>query len=474
MPVNEFIGDRSWGYNPGDVFAIESTYGGATGFRKFVQACHTNGIAVLLDVVHNHYGPENVATWQFDQRLPSNEGGIYFYGDSDRALTPWGPRPDFGKPEVRAFIADSIKMFLEEFRIDGFRWDSVHNIRYVLEGARSNADGDRLLAEINDWMARKFPSALRIAEDHAFDGGGVGFDAQWNSAFQSTLSGLLRGSDSQRSLTFFADELRQLDGFQWVVFAECHDSAGDLNRHKRLPSYIDPADPDSAKARALSLLAGGIVMTVPGFPMLLQGFEMHDVDPFSDTIPVPWARAQGTHKGIFMANRDLIHLRRNLKGMTAGLKGTDIQIVHLDDSAKVLAYSRNLRNAPRDRATVVVANFSGAPLKSYGVKFPSSGPWFCHFNSGLSIYDKDFDNLGPQPGNGFDLPTGQTTLPIDLSRYSMQIFSKFRPPNATLVRAAPAKEIETPSSAPESAPPREIPFVEEKLEPFPYVFVPLP
>ena len=474
MPVNEFIGDRSWGYNPGDVFAIESTYGGAAGLKKFVQACHTNGIAVLLDVVHNHYGPENVATWQFDQRLSGNEGGIYFYADPDRALTPWGPRPDYGKPEVRAFIADSIKMFLEEYRIDGFRWDSVHNIRYVLEGTRSNADGDRLLAEVNDWMARKFPSALRIAEDHAFDGAGVGFEAQWHSAFQSILSGLVRGSDSQRSLSFFADELRQLDGFQWVVFAECHDSAGDLNRHKRLPSYIDPDNPDGAKARAMALLAGGIVMTVPGFPMLLQGFEMHDVDPFSDTIPVPWARAQGTHKGIFLANRDLIHLRRNFKGLTPGLKGTEIQILHVDDSAKVLAYSRNQRNAPRDRATVVVANFSGTPLKSYGVKFPSSGPWFCHFNSGLAIYAKDFDNLGPQPGNGFDLPTGQTTLPLDVSRYSMQIFSKSRPSNATLVRAAPAKEIEAVAASTESAPPREIPFVEEKLEPFPYIFVPLP
>lgn len=476
MPVNEFNGTRSWGYNPGDIFAIESSYGGGESFKKFIQACHTNGIAVLLDIVHNHYGPENVAVWQFDQRLPGDDGGIYFYSDADRAKTPWGPRPDFSRPEVRSFIVDSIKMFLTEYRLDGFRWDSVHNIRYVQDGARSNADGDRLLTEANEWMRKNHPNALRIAEDHAFDGGGVGFEAQWNSAFQSILSTLVRGDDSQRDLALLASELERLDGFQWVVFAECHDSAGDLNRHHRLPTYIDPAKPDSLHARALALVAGGIALTVPGFPMLLQGFEMHDTDDFSDRTPIPWARAQSTHKGIVRANADLIHLRRDLKGFTPGLKGEELRVIHLDNDAKVIAYSRRQRNAPRDRATVVVINLSGQPLKNYGVRFPASGAWFCHFNSGQNIYAKDFDNLGPQPGNGFNLPPNQNTLPLDLSRYSMQIFSKTRPPNATLVRAAPAAEIPERTSETDRPVPQRVmeEFVEEVVEPFPYIFVPIP
>ncbi len=476
MPINEFIGDRSWGYNPGDLFAVESTYGGAEGFRRFMQACHTNGIAVLLDIVHNHYGPENIAVWQFDQRLPDTDGGIYFYSDPERSTTPWGPRPDFSRPEVRAFITDSVRMFLQEYRVDGFRWDSVHNIRYVQEGARSNADGDRLLAEANDWMRRFFPNALRIAEDHAFDGGGVGFEAQWHSAFQTSISRLVRGEDANRNLALFATELERLDGFQWVVFAECHDSAGDLNRHTRLPRYIDPQNPDSARARALALVAGGIALTVPGFPMILQGYEMHDVDAFSDKIPIPWARAQGSHKGIVQANRDLIHLRRDLKGFTPGLKGTELTMTHLDNDAKVMAYSRNQRNVSRDRATVVVLNLSGNPLRGHGVRFPASGAWFCHFNSGQSIYASDFDNIGPTPGQGFSLPAGQTTLPLDLSRYSMQIFSKSRPPNATLARAPAAAEIPEVRLTPDIpvSMPKPPPFVEEKLEPFPYIFVPLP
>ncbi|NCC92718.1 MAG: 1,4-alpha-glucan branching protein [Opitutae bacterium] len=476
MPVNEFPGDRSWGYNPGDLFAIESSYGGADAFRAFVRTCHTNGIAVLLDIVHNHYGPDRIAAWQFDQRLPAGDGGIYFYRDAERATTPWGPRPDFSRPEVRTFILDSVRMFLEEYRLDGFRWDSVHNIRYVQEGARSNADGDRLLSDANAWMAKHHPDALRIAEDHAFDAGGVGFEAQWHSAFQTTLSTLVRVPDDQRNLALLAEELERMEGFQWVVFAECHDSAGDLNQHQRLPAHIDPADPDSAKARALALVAGGIALTVPGYPMMLQGFEMHDTEPFSDRSPISWARAQGPYKGIVRAHADLIHLRRNLKGYTPGLQGEELRVVHGDNDAKVLAYLRRQRNAPRDKATMVVVNLSGTPRKGYGVRFPSSGSWFCHYNSGSSAYAKDFDNLGPMPGQGYTLPPGQNTLPLDLSRYSIQVFSQTRPPNATLARAPAAQEApEWTSTAPEPVPVREIEkYVEEILEPFPYVVVPLP
>lgn len=474
MPVNEFPGERSWGYNPGDLFATESSYGGAGGFKNFIRACHTNGIAVLLDIVHNHYGPDNIAVWQFDRSGPAADGGLYFYTDEERATTEWGPRPDFSKPEVRAFIIDSVRMFVTEYRLDGFRWDSVHNIRYTLNGQRSNADGDRLLSEANDWMRKARPEALRIAEDHAFDGGGVGFDAQWNSSFQATLSAIVRGPDAQRNLDLFAAELERLDGFNWVNFAECHDSAGDLNQHHRLPAYIDPATPDSPRAQALALLAGGIVMTAPGFPMMLQGFEMHDTEDFSDNTPVPWARAQNTHSGLVRANADLIHLRRNTKGFTPGLKGENLDMLQCDNEAKVIAYARLAQNAPKDRASVVVANFSGKPLKQFGVRFPGSGAWFCHYNSGLAAYSKEFDNIGPRPGNGFDLPAGQTTLPLDMSRYSLLVFSKSRPPNATLAKAAFAPEIKAAGEQEAAAKTTIEDYVEEVVAPFPYTLVPLP
>jgi 1,4-alpha-glucan branching enzyme len=336
---------------PAIIFAIESSYGGAAAFKNFIQSCHTNGIAVLLDIVHNHYGPSDIATWQFDQRLPAIDGGIYFYSDRRARRPPSGaPGPISASPEVRAFIVDSMKMFLTEYRLDGFRWDSVHNIRYTSgRGQRSNADGDRVLAEANDWMRKNHPDALRIAEDHAFDGGGVGFEAQWNSAFQVHLL-RLRARRAMTSATSrsFAVELSRLDNFNWVNFAECHDSpATSTSTIACRPTSIPPRPTACARAR-LSLLAGGIALTVPGFPMLLQGFEMHDVDDFSDNTPIPWARAQRhPQAGIVRANADLIHLRReHSRASPPDSRARNSSVTHLDNEAKVMAYARAAAKRP--------------------------------------------------------------------------------------------------------------------------------
>ena len=115
LPVNEFPGAFSWGYNPSDPYAIETDYGGPAAFKRFVHAAHARGLAVIADVIHNHYGPTDLDLWRFDGAFWNGEyGGIYFYNDS-RAETPWGhTRPDFGRPEVRAYIRDQIFMYADE------------------------------------------------------------------------------------------------------------------------------------------------------------------------------------------------------------------------------------------------------------------------------------------------------------------------------------------------------------------------
>src|SRR5208282_4990317 len=102
----------SWGYDPSDIFGVESSYGGPDAFKTFVKTAHQIGLAVLLDVVHNHYGPGDLDLWQFDGSYTSaggtNFGGIYFYQNSCQADTPYAEtRPDYGTPQVASFIQDS-------------------------------------------------------------------------------------------------------------------------------------------------------------------------------------------------------------------------------------------------------------------------------------------------------------------------------------------------------------------------------
>src|SRR5271168_1472968 len=131
MPVSTFAGERSWGYNPSNLFAVERNYGGPVALKEFVKAAHQLGIGVLIDVVYNHFGPSDLDLWQFDGWSENGKGGIYFYNDW-RSETPWGEtRPDYGRKEVRQFIHDHVMMWLEDFRMDGVRMDATVYMRTV-------------------------------------------------------------------------------------------------------------------------------------------------------------------------------------------------------------------------------------------------------------------------------------------------------------------------------------------------------
>jgi 1,4-alpha-glucan branching enzyme len=116
MPAAEFPGDLSWGYNPAHPFAIESVFGTPKDFKDFVQTAHQFGMAVILDVVYNHFGPNDMDLWRFTSWHKDDKGGIYFYNDR-RDWTPWGPRPDYGRGEVRQYIRDNALMWLNECRV---------------------------------------------------------------------------------------------------------------------------------------------------------------------------------------------------------------------------------------------------------------------------------------------------------------------------------------------------------------------
>ncbi|NTW48306.1 MAG: 1,4-alpha-glucan branching protein, partial [Chlorobiales bacterium] len=188
MPVGGFAGDRSWGYNPSHIFSVEITYGGSLAFKQFVKRTHQEGIAVILDVVYNHLGPSDLDLWQFDGWSENSRGGIYFYND-DRATTPWGEtRPDYGRGEVRHYLLDNVLMWLEEYHVDGIRFDCTQFIRTVHGSDEQDLpEGWSLLQWINSEITKKFPGRITIAEDlqnnkwltRDVGAGGAGFGSQW-------------------------------------------------------------------------------------------------------------------------------------------------------------------------------------------------------------------------------------------------------------------------------------------------------
>jgi 1,4-alpha-glucan branching enzyme len=418
MPVNEFPGDRSWGYNPSDPYAIESAFGGPDGLKRFVKTCHENGIAVLIDVVHNHYGPSDLEMWQYDGWSQNGLGGIYFYNDW-KAHTDWGStRPDYGRAEVRDYIKGQIRMFLEDYKVDGFRWDSVYNIRNA--SGSWNQIGSDMLWDINQMMINEFPNAFRIAEDHAFDTD-VGFEAQWDHGFLNDIRWLATApSDSDRNMDTLAHYLSN-GGFNWVRYAESHDSCGDLNNKHRLPRDIDSANPQGYWAKKRALLAHTIALVSPGIPMIFAGSEMHEDWTFSNNTALRWSLTN-QNAGIVRAFADLIHLRRNFHGNTSGLKQPGkASVHHVDHTAKVVGVIRWDQGGQTDDL-VIVLNASAIPRTGYSMPFPSAGTWYCLYNSDSTAYDAGFGGDGPAVGGSVSV--SGTTASLDLGAYSMQIYSK--------------------------------------------------
>jgi 1,4-alpha-glucan branching enzyme len=431
MPVNEFPGDRSWGYNPSDPYAIESSFGGPDGFKRFVKACHENGIAVLMDVVHNHYGPSDLEMWQYDGWSQSGYGGIYFYNDW-KANTDWGStRPDYGRSEVKDYIQGQIQMFVEEYRVDGFRWDSVYNIRNC--SGTWNPDGNAMLAQVNNWLIANHPDVFRIAEDHAFDTD-VGFEAQWDHDFLSNIRWLATAAgDADRNMDTLAYFLGN-GGFNRVTYVESHDTCGDLNSKHRLPYDIDSSNSTSYYAKKRALLANGIVLVSPGIPMIFEGSEMHESWTFSNNQALRWSLTN-TYAGIVKAYADLIHLRRNTAGISAGLKEAGkVNVFHVNNTAKIVGLTR-WNNGSQTDDLVIALNCSATAQASYSLAFPSAGTWYCLYNSDSKTYDSSFGGVGPAIGDSIVAGASAT---LALGAYSIQIYSKSRLPGTSAATFDPA------------------------------------
>jgi 1,4-alpha-glucan branching enzyme len=399
MPPAEYPTTTSWGYNPDFPFAIQQSYGTPDDLRRLVDAAHAHGIGVLIDVVHNHWSSKNQMNC-FDGACNPTAGdlGIYFYSDAARAKTPWGPRPDFGRAEVAQFILDNALSWSAEYRCDGLRWDSVSNIRGINNGATANVDGETMLVDILNAVHMQFPRTLQVAEDLATidyvtqstGQNGLGFDSQWDAAFFHPVDdNVIVAADTSRSMTAIAGAIsHQYNGqfAQRVVYTEDHDEVA--NGKSRIPEMISPGDAGSLIARQRSTLGAAIVMTSPGIPMIFMGQEFLENGHFSDTNPLDWTKTT-TYAGILQEYTDLIALRRNVAGSTAGLEGGNVNVFHVNDTAKVLAYHRWKSGGAGDDV-VVVANFSAKPFTAYQVGLPRPGVWHARFSSDALAYSPDY------------------------------------------------------------------------------------
>jgi len=295
MPVVEFPGKYGWGYDGVALFAVNNQYGGPDGLKRFVDACHSRGLAVLLDVVYNHFGPVGNYTTKFGPYL------------TNRHCTPWGDAVNFedaGSDQVRRFFCDNALMWLRDYHVDGLRLDAVHEFmdRSAIHFM------EQLSAEVEILSSMLERKLVLIAESDLNDprmvkpreAGGFGMDAQWTDDFHHALFTVLNvevegkgyyvdfGSFEKlaKALTsvFVYDGIysryrgrthgrpvNDLSGHRFVGFIQNHDQVGNRATGDRLEQIIGI---DRAR------VAAGIVLMSPFIPLLFQGEEFAASTPF--------------------------------------------------------------------------------------------------------------------------------------------------------------------------------------------------
>ncbi len=364
-------------------------YGGPDGLKNFVKAAHQRGIRVIMDVVHNHYGPNDLDMWGFDV---GTTPGIYFYSASGICCTSWGARPNYSSEGVRSYIIDNFRMWMDECHVDGFRWDAVGAMRHYDPGYVSIPEADSLIQYINSVIIHSdHPGSISIAED---DSGGMDFDSQWGvSVGDEIINEMVKTTDSSRDMNALKGAMDG-SGFSRVLYTETHDLVGALNGSgaQRLPVRIQPANPTSYFARKRSMLGAAIVMSSPGIPMLFMGQEMGTTNQFSDGSPLNWSWVN-TYSNVVNFYHDLIRLRRNLDGVSWGLTGPNVSWHAVDNSTKLLAFHR-WGAGPSDQVMVVI-NCSNVQLNNYQINgFPVNGTWYVNLNSDWKKYGADFGDVG--------------------------------------------------------------------------------
>lgn len=409
LPIQEFAMDRSWGYNPASFFAPESSYGTPEELRHFVDAAHRSGLAVIFDVVYNHAGPGDNVLWNYD-RSSGETGGSYF---DPTIHTPWGIGPAWWRPQVQDFFYQNARMYLEEYRADGLRFDVTTQI-----------NGNDLKTVV--WRLRhEFPDRYIVAEhlpDHPWIVREGGFGATWMARMHHELQRALVGQDPVTKVR----SMLGWDGYDhsWNLVKYglgSHDDIGDKNngnaedgltnwdsRHRYFVDQMGGREDPTARAKCR--LAWALTVTMPGTPLLFMGSECHLASPH-----VGWGYwndepdERGDHRfnwdvagdPIGVQMRRLVAATNQTRWANPALRADSLDIPHEDQDNRVIGF----RRAAGDNVVLVVANLGDRSFggHAYGV---ATGGVRGRWTQVLCTQDADFGGWDGA-GNAFHGPWTQ-------------------------------------------------------------------
>jgi len=459
MPITQFPGARNWGYDGTYLFAPQNTYGGPQALHRLIDACHGAGLAIVLDVVYNHLGPEGNYWGDF---------GPFF---TDHYRTPWGSAINYDGPHcdaVRDLIISNAVYWTREFHIDALRLDAVHgifdsNVTHILKDIQE---------KVHAAAKQEGRSVYVIAESDFNDvklitppsKGGYGLDAQWNDDFHHALHAfvtgerqgyyvdfgtlnhvatafrkhfVLSGQYSQHRHRRHGNSAAQFSPSQFVVFAQNHDQIGNRAQGDRLSTLIPHA--------AQQVLTASVLLS-PFIPLLFMGEEYGERAPFQYFIdhgdqglieavrkgrlaefkPFGWknisdpyavdtfdhsrltppdARDQA-QQHLAAWTKQLIALRKQHVSLGTGVKGHQLRLWVNPQKTVLTLYRKN----PNAEAMLLILGFNDQPTTL--TIHQTKGLWALLLNNGQPEYAISNSASSPEAPVALDLTSSKQTLAL--------------------------------------------------------------
>ncbi|MCF6155912.1 MAG: 1,4-alpha-glucan branching protein [Candidatus Brocadia sp.] len=428
LPIHEFASPISRGYDGVDLFSPEMDYAESSPqelqhyldkintllrdrnaqeltlaeirtqvdqLKALIDVCHLYGLAVIFDVVYNHAGGavkgQTGGLWFFDEAPRGNDNNSLYFIDKEHA---GGPVFAFWNEDVQGFLINNARFFLQEYKVDGLRYDQVTVIDehggwfFAQRLAEKAREVDTRRPHISEfWHTDRFKSVLAPPA-------GLGFDANWHDSLRDVIRAMISqaagGRNASVRLNDLAAALRNHPSgfpFRWQVveYLESHDAV-DVehdDRKPRIPALADATNARSWFATSRSRVASGLLMTSPGIPMLFMGQEFLEDKFWTDNdgahpgLLIYWKglETEKTMKDFFQFMKEIVWLRRK----HPALRSEAINVFYVHEVDRVIAFHRWIEGRGRD--VVVVCSLNESTFWSYNLGFPQAGQWLEVFNS---------------------------------------------------------------------------------------------